>query len=91
MAQQNYGAAQPIAAWAKTYVFSPAEKALGMINKFPPKDGSSTNVGKLPPAWEEANRKSVAAQLKGTQLKSRASSGRKVSRKRKSTKSNRGK
>lgn len=55
---QEYGSAQPIIDWGRKY---------GLFPKKPKAEtsGSSTDSGKLPDAWEEANRKAVAAQLKG--------------------------
>lgn len=68
MAQQDYGAAEPI--------LGPARKIYKMVNKYlgdPSKpassnknsSNSSTDTGKLPPEWEKANEESIKQQLSG--------------------------
>lgn len=61
---QDYGPAQPIADWVDKYVYTPAKKVMGTVDKIPSKQSdSSTNAGKLPDAWEEANKRSQQTKL----------------------------
>ncbi len=64
---QEYGAAQPLIDLARKY-HDNFSKVLDMIPSFGTKPvadknaESSTDSGKLPPEWEEANRKSIEQQ-----------------------------
>lgn len=56
---QDYGPAQPVADWVDKYIYTPAKKVMGTVDKIPSKQSdSSTNAGKLPDAWEAANKRS---------------------------------
>lgn len=65
---QDYGAAQPLMDLVNRY-HDNISKVIDMIPSFGVKPvadksaGSSTDSGKLPDEWEEANRKSVQQQL----------------------------
>ena len=63
MAQEDYGAAEPILGPARK-LYQTVRKYLGDPSAPASKSsGSSTDSGKLPDAWEEANRKSIQQQL----------------------------
>lgn len=58
---QDYGAAKPIADWVDKYIYTPAQKVMGVVDKIP--SGKQTGSGKLPQEWEESNKRSQQAKL----------------------------
>ncbi len=85
---QEYGAAQPIADWVKTYVANPVVKTMEAIDKLPPTSSTKTDTSWHEGMVRKANESFAKDQQKrGTTMKGTATSSgtRKSTQKRKRT------